>query len=64
MAANKRLSVTEETRKELHELKEPCQTYDQLLQEMAQQRRHEELERRFQKLEEVDGDDLTPLSDR
>lgn len=63
MSADKRIPVTEETRKELHELKEPGQTYDDLLKELAQQRRREDLERRFQELEEVDRDELTSLDD-
>ena len=63
MSADKRLPVTEETRKELHELKEPGQTYDELLQDLAQQRRRQDLEKRFQDLEEADADELTPLSD-
>ena len=63
MSADKRLPVTEETRKELHELKEPGQTYDDLLKELAQQRRRQDLEQRFQELEEADRDELTPLSD-
>jgi predicted CopG family antitoxin len=63
MSADKRIPVTEETRKELHELKEPGQTYDDLLKELAQQRRRQDLEQRFQELEEADRDELTPLSD-
>jgi len=63
MSADKRVPVTEETRKELHELKEPGQTYDDLLKELAQQRRRQDLEQRFQELEEADSDELTPLSD-
>ncbi|GGM66308.1 putative CopG family antitoxin [Halarchaeum rubridurum] len=63
MSADKRLPVTEETRKELHDLKEPGQTYDELLKELAQQRRRQELEQRFQELEEADRDELTSLSD-
>lgn len=63
MSADKRLPVTEETRKELHELKEPGQTYDDLLKELAQQRRRQDLEQRFQDLEDADRDELTPLSD-
>lgn len=63
MSADKRLPVTEETRKELHELKEPGQTYDDLLQELAEQRRREDLEQRFQELEESNRDELTSLSD-
>jgi predicted CopG family antitoxin len=63
MPADKRLPVTEETRKELHELKEPGQTYDDLLKELAQQRRRQDLEQRFQELEDADRDELTSLSD-
>ena len=63
MSADKRLPVTEETRKELHELKEPGQTYDDLLKELAQQRRRQDLKQRLQKLEEPDRDELTPLPD-
>lgn len=63
MSADKRIPVTEETRKELHDLKEPGQTYDDLLKELAQQRRRQDLERRFQALEDTDRDELTPLED-
>jgi len=63
MSTDKSLPVTEETREELHELKEPGQTYDDLLQELAQQRRRQDLNQRFQELEETDRDELTALSD-
>jgi predicted CopG family antitoxin len=63
MSADKRIPVTEETRKELHELKEPGQTYDELLRELAAQRRREDLERRFRELEETDSEELTSLED-
>jgi len=63
MSADKRIPVTAETRKELHDLKEPGQTYDELLQELAQQRRRQELEQRFQDLEAADSDELTSLDD-
>ncbi|ELZ58523.1 hypothetical protein C467_04812 [Halorubrum hochstenium ATCC 700873] len=63
MSADKRIPVTEETRKELHELKEPGQTYDDLLAELAQQRRRQDLEQRFQELEDADRDELTSLTD-
>ena len=63
MSADKRIPVTEETRKELHELKKPGQTYDDLLKELAQSRRREDLEKRFQELEDADSDDLTSLED-
>jgi predicted CopG family antitoxin len=61
MCADKRIPVTEEIRKELHALKEPGQTYDELLAELAQERRRQELERRFQELEGADRDDLASL---
>jgi predicted CopG family antitoxin len=63
MSADKRIPVTEKTHKELHELKEPGQTYDELLQELAQQRRREELENRFRDVEAADTEDLTALED-
>lgn len=63
MSADKRIPVTEETRTELHKLKEPGQTYDELLQELAQQRRRQDLEQRFRELEDADRKSLTPLSD-
>ena len=63
MSADKRIPVTEETRKELHELKEPGETYDDLLKQLARQRRRQDLEHRFQELEEADRNELTSLSD-
>jgi len=63
MSADKRIPVTEETRRVLHDLKEPGQTYDDLLRDLAQQRRREDLEARFQTLADADRDDLTPLDD-
>jgi len=63
MSADKRIPVTEETHKELHELKDPGQTYDDLLQDLARQRRLEELENRFRDIEEADSEDLTALED-
>jgi len=62
MSADKRIPVTEETRKELHDLKEPGQTYDELLSELAQQRRRQELAERFRQMDE-DRDDFVPLED-
>ncbi|MFW5956246.1 MAG: hypothetical protein ACOCQY_02470 [Halorhabdus sp.] len=63
MSADKRIPVTEETRKELHELKEPGQTYDDLLKELATQRRRENLQQRFQELAQAESDELTSLDD-
>ena len=63
MSADKRIPVSEETRDELHNLKGPGQTYDELLSDLAQLRRRKDLEQRFVDLEEQDSDDLTPLDD-
>ncbi|AUX10520.1 hypothetical protein AArcSl_2909 [Halalkaliarchaeum desulfuricum] len=63
MSADKRIPVTEETHKELHDLKDPGQTYDELLTDLAQLRRRQELEQRFQELADADRDELTPLED-
>lgn len=62
MSADKRIPVTEETRKELHELKEPGETYDDLLKSLAQQRRRKELADRFRKMDES-REDFVPLED-
>jgi len=62
MSADKRIPVTEETRKELHDLKEPGQTYDELLSELAQQRRRQELAERFRQMDE-DREDFVALED-
>lgn len=56
ISEDKHIPVTEEMRKELHQLKEPGQTYDELLQELAQHRRRQDLE-------DAERDELTSLSD-
>ncbi|MFB6085291.1 MAG: hypothetical protein ABEJ84_00565 [Halodesulfurarchaeum sp.] len=63
MSADKRIPVTDETRRELHELKDPRQTYDDLLEEMVTRQRRTNLEARFQDLEAADSDELTHLED-
>lgn len=63
MSADKRIPVTEETRKELHNLKQPGQTYDELLSELARLQRRKELEQRFTDLEEQNREELTSLDD-
>jgi hypothetical protein len=47
MPVDNPIPVTEETRREFHELKEPGQTYDDLLKQLAQQRRRRDLRQRF-----------------
>ena len=59
MPADKSIPVTEETREQLHDLKKPGQTYDDLLQELARQRRRAELAERFDDLEAAESDELT-----
>jgi len=61
--ADKSIPVTEETREQLHDLKKPGQTYDDLLQELARQRRRAELAERFNDLEAAESDELTALGD-
>jgi predicted CopG family antitoxin len=61
MSPDEHIPVTDETRKQLQELKESRETYDDLLRKLAQHRRREELRQRFRALETVDNDQLTPL---
>lgn len=62
MPADKRIPVTDETRTALDELKAPEQTYDDLLRELATQRRRQDLEQRFRDLEDADREALMPLT--
>ncbi len=62
MSADKRIPVTEETHKTLHDLKEPGQTYDDLLTELAQLRRRQELAARFEEMDES-REKFVPLDD-
>lgn len=41
--ANKRIPVTEERWKELHDLKEPGQTFDELIEELVEERKKKRL---------------------
>lgn len=62
MSADKRIPVTEETRKELHELKEPGETYDDLLKSLAQERRRRDLAERFAEMDDS-RDEFVALDD-
>jgi hypothetical protein len=53
MSADTWIPVSEATRKELHDLKEPGQTYDDLLVNLAQQRRRKELADRFREMDDL-----------
>lgn len=61
--ATKRIPVTEERWKQLHELKEAGQTYDDLLEELIQDRNRRELGARFRELDEMDTEELVSLDD-
>lgn len=59
MSAEKRIPVTEERWKELHELKQPGQTYDELLEELVEERKKRAL---FEMVEEKhERGDFVPL---
>jgi len=62
-AAKKRIPVTEERWKELHDLKEPGQTYDELLEELVEEHRRRQLAERAREVREAGTEDLTPLDD-
>lgn len=62
MSADKRIPVTEETRRELHELKDPSETYDDLLKSLARERRRKELAERFRAMDES-RDEFVALDD-
>lgn len=57
--ADKRIPVTEERWKELHELKEPGQTYDELLEDLVDEYRKARLFRDMNQIREES--DFEPL---
>jgi predicted CopG family antitoxin len=61
--AEKRIPVTEERWKELNELKEAGQTYDDLLEELLQEHNRRQLAERTRTVREADSEELTPLDD-
>lgn len=61
--ASKRIPVTEKRWKELNELKEAGQTYDELLEELIQQHNRRELAQRAVIAREADTEELTPLDE-
>jgi len=63
MAANKRIPVTEERWKELNELKEAGETYDELLGELIQERNRRQLADRTREVREADTEELTSLDE-
>lgn len=63
MSANKRIPVTEERWKELHDLKDAGQTWDELLGELAQEHQRRQLAARAREVEAADEEELTSLDD-
>jgi predicted CopG family antitoxin len=61
--AEKRIPVTEERWRELNELKEAGQTYDDLLEELLQEHNRRQLAERTQRVREADTEELTPLDE-
>lgn len=61
--ANKRIPVTEERWKELNELKDAGQTYDELLEELVQERNRRQLASRVQAVRDSDEEELTSLDE-
>lgn len=52
MSADKRIPVTEERWEQLHDLKQPGQTYDELLEELVHQRNRQELAEKIRQVRE------------
>ncbi|NLV10712.1 hypothetical protein GOC74_12335 [Halomicrobium mukohataei] len=61
--ANKRIPVTEERWKELNELKQAGETYDELLDELIQEHQRRQLAERTREVREADSEELTPLDE-
>ena len=61
--ANKRIPVTEERWKELNDLKEAGQTYDELVKELIQNYNRRQLAERAREVREADEEDLTPIDE-
>jgi predicted CopG family antitoxin len=61
--ANKRIPVTEERWKELNELKQAGQTYDDLLEELIQEHNRRQLAKKARKVRETSKEELTPLDE-
>lgn len=61
--ANKRIPVTEERWKELNDLKEAGQTYDELVEELIQNYNRRQLAERAREVREADEKELTPIDE-
>ncbi|USZ67188.1 hypothetical protein NGM10_10640 [Halorussus salilacus] len=63
MSADKRIPTTEETWRQLHALKEPGQTFDELLAELIQEHRERRLAERAREVRDADREELTSLDE-
>jgi len=61
--ASKRIPVTEERWKELNELKQAGETYDDLLAELIQEHQRRRLAERTKEVREADNGELTSLDE-
>lgn len=61
--ASKRIPVTEERWKELNELKSAGQTYDELLEDLIQEKNRSQLAERIRSVRERDEEELTSLDE-
>lgn len=61
--ANKRIPVTEERWRELNELKDAGETYDDLIAELIREHQRHQLAERTRTVRGVDSEELTPLDE-
>lgn len=61
--ANKRIPVTEERWRELNELKDAGETYDDLLAELIREHQRRQLAERTREVRDADRTELTPLDE-
>jgi len=61
MSADKKIRVSEESREELHNLKEPGESYDEVIQDLVDEHKKRRL---FEMVDEKkERDDFAPLRD-
>lgn len=61
--ASKRIPVTEERWRELNEIKEAGETYDDLLAELIQEHQRRQLAERTREVRDADSEELTSLDE-
>ncbi|WP_336365280.1 DUF7557 family protein [Halalkalicoccus salilacus] len=65
MSADKRIPVTEERWEQLHNLKRPGQTYDELLEELVQERNRKKMADKIRQVQEngAEAEGYVPLEE-